>query len=55
MDKIKHNRWVAYMFIGIYLMLSPFMGFPSIVENAIFVVLGSVVIWLSVIEPEKVE
>ena len=47
MKKLKQKKWMVYSGIGLYLILSPFTGFPTTLENAIYVVLGSVILWLS--------
>lgn len=55
MQKIKERKWVIYSVLGLYLLLSPFLGFPIIVKDALYVVVGAGIIWLSVIEPGKIE
>ena len=54
MQTIKQRKWYFYTAIGIFLMFSPFLGFPSVIKSAIYVILGAVTVWLSIIEQEKI-
>lgn len=47
MKIIKQKKWMVYSGIGLYLIFSPFMGFPTVMENAIYVLLGGALLWLS--------
>lgn len=48
MKTIKQKKWMVYAAIGFYLMIAPpYMGLPSTTENAIYVVLGAILLWLS--------
>lgn len=38
---------MVYSGIGLYLILSPFTGFPTTLENAIYVALGGILLWLA--------
>ncbi|KKQ82297.1 MAG: hypothetical protein UT05_C0002G0003 [Parcubacteria group bacterium GW2011_GWF2_38_76] len=47
MKTIKQKKWMIYSAIGLYLIFSPFTGFPVVMESAIYVLLGGALLWLS--------
>jgi hypothetical protein len=47
MKIIKQKKWMIYAVIGLYLIFSPFTGFPREFEYAIFVILGAALLFLS--------
>lgn len=48
MQTLKKHTNKILTAMGIYLILSPFTGFPVVIENAIYVFLGATVLWFSI-------
>ena len=53
MQTIKKQKKIPYTLIGIYLLFSPFIGLPMIIKNAVYVIFGATLLWLSSIDSEE--
>ncbi|HRY62164.1 MAG TPA: hypothetical protein P5056_00055 [Candidatus Paceibacterota bacterium] len=53
MKRLTQKRRMVFLGIGLYMIIAPmYMGIPTATENAIYVLLGAVLLWLS-LESEK--
>lgn len=53
MKTVRSKSWIFFAFLGAYLVVSPFLGLPVTLKSGIYVILGGISMWLSLIAPSK--
>lgn len=55
MKSVRRKSWIFFVFLGAYLVVSPFLGLPATFKSGIYVILGGISMWLSLIAPTNEE
>lgn len=56
MKTVRNKSWIFFAFLGFYLIASAlFDGPPVVIKKAIYVILGGITMWLSLIDFPKEE
>ena len=50
----KIKNWI-YTAIGIFIILSPFLGFPKTIKDTLYILAGLVIVWLTFSNGSKTE